>query len=107
MSIEVPHIGDTIVRRDAAVLLILEGRLSERLAQRVLDCDTVQAGGRPEFTLRCRAPQTERARPVVHQPRPPHAPSGREGRVESHGPNQLVSRDQAEKPPHIGLPPLG
>jgi Fe-S cluster assembly iron-binding protein IscA len=49
MTIDVPHAGDTLVRRDQAVLLIVEGRLSLRLAGRVLDVPGA-AGGR-EFTL--------------------------------------------------------
>jgi Fe-S cluster assembly iron-binding protein IscA len=50
MTIDVPHAGDTLVRRDEVVLLIVEGRLSPQLAGRVLDVPDAD-GGR-EFTLK-------------------------------------------------------
>jgi Fe-S cluster assembly iron-binding protein IscA len=37
MTIDVPHAGDSIFRRDHQLLLIVDGRLSQTLAQRVLD----------------------------------------------------------------------
>jgi len=37
MTIDVPHSGDSIVRRDNLPVLIVDGRLAVRLAQRVLD----------------------------------------------------------------------
>jgi Fe-S cluster assembly iron-binding protein IscA len=50
MTVDVPHAGDTLVRRNAAVLLIVEGRLSPQLTNRVLDAPGA-LGGR-EFTLK-------------------------------------------------------
>ena len=37
MTIDVPHAGDSIIRRDNLPVLIVDGRLGSRLAQRVLD----------------------------------------------------------------------
>lgn len=37
MTIDVPHSGDSVIRRDNQPVLIVEARLSSRLAQRVLD----------------------------------------------------------------------
>jgi Fe-S cluster assembly iron-binding protein IscA len=37
MTIDVPHAGDSVIRRDHAPLLIVDGRLAASLAQRVLD----------------------------------------------------------------------
>src|SRR6476659_8886508 len=46
MTIDVPHSGDSIIRRDNLPVLIVDGRLANRLAQRVLDFqDTSGAGG--------------------------------------------------------------
>ena len=50
MTLDVLHAGDTLVRRNAAVLLIVEGRLSPQLTNRVLDAPGAR-GGR-EFTLK-------------------------------------------------------
>ena len=52
MTIDVPHPGDTLVRRNDSVVLIVEGRLSPHLTDRVLDVPTRDAGTRGEFTLR-------------------------------------------------------
>ncbi len=52
MTIDVPHSGDSIIRRDNVPLLIVEGRLSIRLAQRVLDFPATSRGS---FTLAWRA----------------------------------------------------
>ena len=53
MTIDVPHSGDSVIRRDNLPVLIVDGRLSTRLAQRVLDFPSASGGG---FTLRWRAP---------------------------------------------------
>jgi hypothetical protein len=45
MTIDVPHSGDSVIRRDNLPLLIVEGRLSTRLAQRVLDFPSSARGG--------------------------------------------------------------
>ena len=37
MTIDTPHSGDSVIRRDNLPLLIVDGRLATRLAQRVLD----------------------------------------------------------------------
>ncbi|MBV8717285.1 MAG: hypothetical protein JO020_22300 [Chloroflexi bacterium] len=52
MTIDVPHSGDSIIRRDNQPVLIVDGRLSARLAQRVLDFPARSGGG---FTLGWRA----------------------------------------------------
>ena len=55
MTIDVPHAGDSIIRRDNLLVLIVDARLATRLAERILDFP-----GGPEsgggFTLRWRAP---------------------------------------------------
>src|SRR6516164_11848128 len=53
MTIDVPHSGDSIIRRDNLPVLIVDGRLTTRLAQRVLDFPSASGGG---LTLRWRAP---------------------------------------------------
>lgn len=53
MTIDVPHAGDSILRRDNLPVLIVDGRLATRLAQRVLDFPAASGAG---FTLRWRAP---------------------------------------------------
>src|SRR5690349_1400349 len=53
MTIDVPHSGDSIIRRDNLPVLIVDGRLATRLAQRVLDFPSARGAG---FTLRWRAP---------------------------------------------------
>ena len=45
MTIDVPHSGDSIIRRDNLPVLIVDGRLSTRLARRVLDFPSASAGG--------------------------------------------------------------
>lgn len=37
MTIDIPHAGDSVIRRDNVPVLIVDGRLSSTLAQRVLD----------------------------------------------------------------------
>lgn len=37
MTIDTPHLGDTVVRRGAEVLLVVDGSLSRQLATRMLD----------------------------------------------------------------------
>ena len=53
MTIDVPHSGDSIIRRDNLPVLIVDGRLGMRLAQRVLDFPSASGAG---FTLRWRTP---------------------------------------------------
>ena len=53
MTIDVPHSGDSVIRRDYAPLLIVDARLGTRLAQRVLDFRSASGGG---FTLGWRTP---------------------------------------------------
>ena len=48
MTIDVPHSGDSVIRRDNFLVLIVDGRLATRLAQRVLDFPSRSGGG---FTL--------------------------------------------------------
>ncbi len=45
MAIDIPHSGDSIIRRDNLPVLIVEGRLAVRLAQRVLDFQTASGAG--------------------------------------------------------------
>ena len=52
MTIDAPHAGDTLVHRHDAVLLIVEGRLSPLLMNRVLDVPAGDVGARRHFTLR-------------------------------------------------------
>jgi Fe-S cluster assembly iron-binding protein IscA len=51
MTIDVPHAGDSIIRRDNLPVLIVDGRLATRLAQRVLDFPSPSGAG---FMLRWR-----------------------------------------------------
>jgi Fe-S cluster assembly iron-binding protein IscA len=60
MTIDVPHAGDSIIRRDNLLVLIVEGRLAARLAMRVLDFPSTSGGG-GGFTLGWRTPPAERA----------------------------------------------
>src|SRR5579859_4635346 len=55
MTIDVPHSGDSIIRRDNLPVLIVDGRLATRLALRVLDFPAASGGG---FTLRWRDSST-------------------------------------------------
>ena len=50
MTIDVPHSGDSIIRRDNLPVLIVDGRLAARLAVRVLDFPAAPGGG-SGFTL--------------------------------------------------------
>ena len=50
MTIDVPHSGDSVIRRDNVPVLIVEGRLAARLAMRVLDFPAALGGG-GGFTL--------------------------------------------------------
>jgi hypothetical protein len=45
MTIDVPHSGDSIIRRDNLVVLIVDGQLAVRLAQRVLDFPSASGAG--------------------------------------------------------------
>jgi hypothetical protein len=51
MTIDVPHSGDSVIRRDNLPVLIVDGRLAARLAPRVLDYPARSGAG---FTLRWR-----------------------------------------------------
>jgi Fe-S cluster assembly iron-binding protein IscA len=53
MTIDVPHSGDSIIRRDNLPVLIVDARLATRLAQRLLDFPSASGRG---FILRWRAP---------------------------------------------------
>jgi Fe-S cluster assembly iron-binding protein IscA len=50
MTIDVPHSGDSVIRRDNVPMLIVDGRLAARLAMRVLDFPAAPGGG-SGFTL--------------------------------------------------------
>jgi Fe-S cluster assembly iron-binding protein IscA len=50
MTIDIPHSGDSIIRRDYLPVLIVDGRLAVRLTQRVLDFRTAPGAG-GGFTL--------------------------------------------------------
>src|SRR5579859_2609517 len=52
MTIDVPHSGDSIIRRDNVTVLIVDARLATRLSQRVLDFPSASGSG---FTLRWHA----------------------------------------------------
>ena len=55
MAIDVPHLGDAVIRRDKALLLIMDTPLSASLAKRELDfCLPDARTTKPEFTLRPR-----------------------------------------------------
>jgi Fe-S cluster assembly iron-binding protein IscA len=58
MTIDVPHSGDSIIRRDNVPVLIVDARLTTRLAQRVLDFP-VATGVKGGFTLGWRQSETE------------------------------------------------
>ena len=67
MTIDVPHPGDSIIRRDHLPVLIVDGRLAARLAMRVLDFPAAAApGGGSGFTLGWR----------TSAPRPPSEAAG-------------------------------
>jgi hypothetical protein len=51
MTIDVPHAGDSVIRRDNVPVLIVDSRLSARLAQRVLDYPPSETDKRGGFTL--------------------------------------------------------
>jgi Fe-S cluster assembly iron-binding protein IscA len=54
MTIDVPHSGDSVIRRDNVPVLIVDGRLATRLARRLLDYPAASGNG---FTLSWRPPQ--------------------------------------------------
>jgi hypothetical protein len=58
MTIDVPHLGDTVLRHGTAPLLIIDARLAGRLAPRVLDFPR-PTDGRPQggFMLLWRRPE--------------------------------------------------
>lgn len=58
MTIDVPHSGDSVIRRDNVPILIVEGRLATRLALRVLDYPGASGSG---FTLGWRPSATNSA----------------------------------------------
>jgi Fe-S cluster assembly iron-binding protein IscA len=57
MTIDVPHAGDSVIRRDNLPVLIVDARLAIRLAERILDFPA-GSDGRGGFTLRWRTPNT-------------------------------------------------
>src|SRR5919205_3990948 len=50
LAIDVPHSGDSVIRRDTLPVLIVDGRLAARLAMRVLDFPAASGRG-GGFTL--------------------------------------------------------
>src|SRR4051794_11290298 len=50
MTIDVPHPGDSVIRRDYIPLLIVDVQLAQRLARRVLDF-AASSTDRPSFKL--------------------------------------------------------
>ncbi len=59
MAIDVPHLGDAVIRHDKALLLIMDSPLSASLARRELDfCLPDGKTTKPEFTLRLRPNET-------------------------------------------------
>jgi hypothetical protein len=54
MTIDVPHSGDSVIRRDNLPILIVDGRLAARLARRLLDYPSASGNG---FTLGWRPSQ--------------------------------------------------
>ena len=62
MTIDVPHAGDSVIRRDNVPILIVDARLAQTLASRVLDFPA-QSTVRRGFTLGWRsvAEDAERA----------------------------------------------
>ncbi len=58
MTIDVPHSGDSVIRRDNVPILIVDGRLATRLAGRVLDYPLASKSG---FTLGWRPSQANSA----------------------------------------------
>ncbi len=60
MTIDIPHSGDSIIRRDNLPVLIVDARLATRLAQRVLDFPSTSGSG---FTLRWRTPVSNSTAP--------------------------------------------
>jgi Fe-S cluster assembly iron-binding protein IscA len=66
MTIDNPHPGDSVIRRDHVPVLIVDGRLSLSLAQRVLDFP-VAPPSRGGFTLGWRtAPTKAPSRPPIN-----------------------------------------
>jgi hypothetical protein len=58
MAINVPHMGDSVIRRGTAPLLIVDARLADRLAPRVLDfARHLDARPRGGFVLGWRTPE--------------------------------------------------
>jgi hypothetical protein len=54
MAIDIPHLGDAVIRRDKLLLLIMDTPLSAELARRELDFCLPDGRTKPEFTLRHR-----------------------------------------------------
>jgi hypothetical protein len=55
MAIDIPHLGDAVIRRDKTLLLIMDANLSATLAARVLDFPVRGGTAIPEFTLGVRS----------------------------------------------------
>jgi len=62
MTIDVPHSGDSIIRRDNMPVLIVDGRLSTRLSQRILDYSDA-SGAVGGFKLRWQTLQPPESEP--------------------------------------------
>ncbi len=58
MTIDVPHSGDSVIRRNNIPVLIVDGRLAARLARRLLDYPSASKSG---FTLSWRPRQADSA----------------------------------------------
>ena len=54
MTIDVPHSGDSVIRRDNVPVLIVDSRLSSRLADRVLDFPPLSGDHHGGFKLGAR-----------------------------------------------------
>lgn len=70
MTIDVPHSGDSIIRRDNLSVLIVDGRLAARLAQRVLDFLHRRANSRLAGAPRCRIPPGRKRLIMVKRSKP-------------------------------------
>src|SRR5438067_12140743 len=68
MTIDVPHAGDSVIRRDNVPVLIVEGRLALTLAARILDYSGIRDGGHG-FTLGWRTHRAEKEVPYVQEGR--------------------------------------
>jgi hypothetical protein len=67
MTIDVPHAGDSVIRRDHVPVLIVDGRLCLSLAQRVLDfTQPAPTAAKPGFSLGWRTAEPASSSSVGH-----------------------------------------